>query len=156
MDFFCFSTSSFFFSFYCRWFKAVGLRLWCIFCFWNCGFFFPFYCRWFKAVRFRLWWIFCISWLPASFSLLLPLLLNPLVEALMDFFCFSTCSFFFHFIDFGLRASGSGYDGFFLFFDLELLLPFYCFWFKSVGFRLWWIFFLLWFGVSFSILLPLV
>ena len=72
---------------------------------------------------------------------------------------------------------------FFLFFDLELLLPFYCLWFKSVGFRLLDFFcFLIWsfffyfiafclspsglgydgffcfflFGASFSILLPLV
>ena len=54
----------------------------------------------------------------------------------MDFFCFLIWGFFFHFIAFGLSPSGLGYDGFFLFFDLELLLPFYCLWFKSVGFRL--------------------
>ena len=54
----------------------------------------------------------------------------------MDFFCFSTCSFFIHFIAFGLSPSGLGYDGSFLFFDLGLLFPFYCLWFKSGGFRL--------------------
>ena len=60
----------------------------------------------------------------------------------MDFSCFSNCSFFFHFIAFGLRPSGSRFDEFFLFFDLHLLFPFYCLWFKAVGFRLWWMFFL--------------
>ena len=75
----------------------------------------------------------------------------------MDFFCFSTCSFFFHFISFGLRPSGFGFDGFLdgfstcsfffhfipfglkplglgfdgflLFLEFLLLFPFYCLWF---------------------------
>ena len=55
---------------------------------------------------------------------------------MIDFFCFLIWSFFFHFIAFGSSPSGLGYDGFFLFFDSGLLFPFYCFWFKSVGFRL--------------------
>ena len=54
---------------------------------------------------------------------------------MMDFFCFLIWDFF-HFIALGLSPSGLGYDGFFLFFDLELVFPFYCLWFKSVGFRL--------------------
>ena len=53
----------------------------------------------------------------------------------MDFFCFLIWGFF-HFIAFGLSLSGLGYFGLFLFFDLGLLFAFYCFWFKSVGFRL--------------------
>ena len=53
-----------------------------------------------------------------------------------DFFCFLIRGFFFHFIAFGLSPSDLGYDGFFFFLDLEVLLPFYCLWFKSVGFRL--------------------
>ena len=75
---------------------------------------FPFYCVWFKSVGFRLWWIFL---------------------------CVLIWSFLFHFIAFGLSPSGLGYDGYFLFFDLGLFFPFYCVLFKSVGFRLWWIFF---------------
>ena len=54
----------------------------------------------------------------------------------MDFFCFLISGFFFCFIDFGLSPSSSGYEGFFLFVDLELLLPFFCLWFKPVGLRL--------------------
>ena len=54
----------------------------------------------------------------------------------MDFFCVLFWDFLFHFIAFGLSPSALGYVGFFLFFDLGLLFPFYCFWFKSVGFRL--------------------
>ena len=44
---------------------------------------------------------------------------------MMDFFCFLIWGFFFCFIDFGLSPSSSGYEGFFLFVDLELLLPFF-------------------------------
>ena len=86
----------------------------------------------------------------------------------MDFCCFLIWAVFFHFIAFGLRPSGLGYDGFFFFFDLGLLLPFFfafglspsclgydgfflffdlgllfpfhCLWFKSVGFSLCWFF----------------
>ena len=53
-----------------------------------------------------------------------------------DFFGFLTCSFFFHFLAFGLRTSGLFVDLFFLFCDLQLLFAFYCFWFKAVGFKL--------------------
>ena len=66
------------------------------------------------SVGFRLWWIFFV------FDL----------------------GLLFHFIAFGLSPSGLGYDGFF-FFDLGLLFTFYYLWFKSLGFRLWWIFFFL-------------
>ena len=59
----------------------------------------------------------------------------------MDFLCFLTCSYFFHFIAFGLKLSGFGFEGFFLFLDLQLLFAFYCLWFKAVGFRFSWIFF---------------
>ena len=63
----------------------------------------------------------------------------------MDFFCFSTFIFFFHFLAFGLRPSGLGFKAFF-FFELQLVFPFYCLRFKAVGFfRL---------AASFSILLP--
>ena len=55
---------------------------------------------------------------------------------MMDFFCFLIWGFFFHFNVFGLSPSGLGYDGFFLFFELGLLFPFYCLWFKPVEFRL--------------------
>ena len=36
----------------------------------------------------------------------------------MDFFCFSTSNLFFHFIAFGLRPWGSGFDGSFFVFRL--------------------------------------
>ena len=102
------------FPFYCLWFKSVWFRLWWIFLVFEVGIIFWFYCLWFKSVGFRVWWILF----------------------------FLNCSFFFHFIDFGLSRSGLGYDGFLMvFFDLGLLLQFYCLSFKSVGFRLWWIFF---------------
>ena len=52
------------------------------------------------------------------------------------FFCLLIWGFRFHFIAFGLSPSDLGYDGFFFFLDLEVLLPFYCLWFKSVGFKL--------------------
>ena len=55
---------------------------------------------------------------------------------MMDSFCFLIWDFFFHFIAFGLTPSGLSYDGFFLFVDLGLFFPFYCLWFKTVGFRL--------------------
>ena len=74
----------------------------------------------------------------------------------MDFFCFKTCSLFFRFIAFGLRVSGLGFEGFFLFLDLHLAFPFYCFLFKAVGFRFSWIFLVFRLATSFSILLPLV
>ena len=48
------------------------------------------------------------------------------------FFVFLIWGFFFHFIAFGLSPSGLGYERFFLFFDLGLLFPYYCLWFKPV------------------------
>ena len=157
MDFFCFSTFSFFFhfiayglrpsglgfdgfflffnlqlpfSFYCQWFNDVGFRLyWIFFSFFNLQLLFPFYCLWFKAVAFRLWWIFFV------FNL----------QLLFPFYCL-----------YGLRLSGLRFDGFFWFFHLQLLFPFYWLWFKAFGFRLWWIFFVFRLSVSFSILLPMV
>ena len=62
--------------------------------------------------------------------------------------------YYFHFIAFGL--SGLGIEGFFLFLDLQLLFPFYCFWPKAVGFRVSWIFFVFRLAASFSFLLPSV
>ena len=50
-------------------------------------------------------------------------------------FCVFFLGFFFYYIVFGLSPSGLGYNGFVLFLDLGLLFPFYCVWFKSVGFR---------------------
>ena len=68
---------------------------------------------------------------------------------MMDFFRFLIWVSFFHFIPFGLSPSGFGYDGFFLFFELGLLFPFYWLWFKSVGFRLWLFFLSFWFRTLF-------
>ena len=51
----------------------------------------------------------------------------------MDLFGFSTCSFFFHFVTFGLRPSGSGFDGSFWFFDLQLLFHFIAFGLRPSG-----------------------
>ena len=128
--FFCFLIWSFFFHFIAFGVSLSGLGYNWFFLFFDLGLLFPFHCLWIKSVGFRLWWIF---------------------------FVFLIWRFFFHFIAFGSSPSGLGYDGFFfLFFDLGLLFPFYCLWFNSVGFRLWWIFFVFWFGASFSILLPLV
>ena len=59
----------------------------------------------------------------------------------MDSFCIWPCSCFFHFIAFGLRLSGLGFEEFSLFSHLQLLFPFYCLRIKAVGFRLSWIFF---------------
>ena len=67
----------------------------------------------------------------------------------MDVFCLSTFSFFFHFIAYGLRLSGIGFDGFFLFFNLQLLFPFYCLWFKAVGYKLWCIYLVFYLAASF-------
>ena len=117
--------------FYCLWFKSVGFRLLCFFLlFFDLGLLFLFYCLWFKFVGFSGWCFIC---------------------------CFMIWGFFLHFIACGLSPSGLGCDRFFLFFDLELLSPFYCLSFKSVGFRLWRMFFLFFcFFASLSILLPLV
>ena len=73
-----------------------------------------------------------------------------------DFFCLLIRGFFFHFIAFGLSPSGLGFDGFFLFFDLELLFYFiaFCLSPSGLGYDGFFCFFL--FGASFSILLPLV
>ena len=182
MDFFCFFDLGLLLPFYLLWFKSVGLRLWWFsFCFLILGLFFhfiafglspsglgddgfflffdlrlllPFYCLWFKSVGFRLWWIFFLIW--GLFFHFIALVLSPSGLGYDDFVFFLFWGLFFHFIAFGLSLSGVGYDGFFLFFDLGNLLLFYCLWFKSVGFRIWWIFFVFWFGPSFSILLSLV
>ena len=156
MDFFCFLIWSFFFYFIAFGLSPSGLGYEGFFLFFDLGLLFPYYCLWFKTVELRLWRIFFVFWFGASFAILLPLVWARRVKAMKDFFCLLIRGFFFHFIAFGLSPSGLGYDGFFLFFDLELLLLLYCLWFKSVGFRLWRIFFVFWFGASFSILLPLV
>ena len=57
---------------------------------------------------------------------------------------------------FGLRLSGLGFLGFFLFLDLQLLFQFYYLWFKAVGFRFSWILLVFRLAASFSILLSLV
>ena len=129
MDFFCFSTCSFFFHF-------IGLCL--------------------KAVGLRLWWIFFFFRLSATFPILFALVWGRRVLFFMDCFCFSTCSFFSHFIGVRLWPSGSGFDGFLLFFDLQLLFLFHWFWLKAVGFRLWWISFVFRLAASFPISLVLV
>ena len=71
----------------------------------------------------------------------------------MDFFCVLVWGFFLHFNASGLSPSGLSYDGYFVFFDFGLFLPIYSFWFKSVGFKVCWIFFVFLFWSSFSILL---
>ena len=109
MDLFGFSTCSFFFHFIALGLRPSGLGFHVFFFVFRLAASFSVYCLWFKAVGFGL---SCI------------------------FFCFSTSSFFIRFIAFGLRPSGLGFDGFFVFFDLQLLFPFYCLWFKAVGFRL--------------------
>ena len=156
MDFFCFLIWSFFFYFIAFGLSPSGLGYEGFFLFFDFGLLFPYYCLWFKTVELRLWRIFFVFWFGASFAILLPLVWARRVKAMKDFFCLLIRGFFFHFIAFDLSPSGLGYDGFVLFFDFELLFPFYCVWFKSVGFRQWSIFFVLWFGASFSILLPLV
>ena len=108
---FFFSTCSFFSHFIGFGLRPSGSFLDAFF-FFDLQLLFPFYCLWFKAVGFRLQWIFC----------------------------FSTCSFFSHFITISLRPSCSGFDRFFLFFDLQPLFCFFSLWFKAVGFSLWWIF----------------
>ena len=74
----------------------------------------------------------------------------------MDLFGFSTCSFFFHFIAFGLRPSGLGFHVFFLFFDLQLLSPFYCLGLRPSGLGFHVFFFVFRLPASLSVLLPLV
>ena len=116
------------FSFYCLWFKAVGLGFDGFFLFFNLQLVFKYYCLWFKVVGYRLRWIF---------------------------FSFSTCSFLYHFIAYGLRLSGLGFHGFFFFFQLaasfSILLPMV----SGCRFRLWFFFFFT-FQLLFSILLPMV
>ena len=88
---------------------------------------FPFYCLRFKVVGFRVRNIFFVFRLAASFSISLPLVEGRRVSVFMDFFCFLNCSFFFHFIAFGLRLWGLGFEGFFFVFRLaasfSVLLP---------------------------------
>ena len=156
MDFFCFSTCSF-----CSHFIGFGLRPSGSFLDWFFSFFdLPLFSH-FIGFGLRppgsgLDGCFFVFRLAASFPILLPLVKGRRVQALMDFFLFSTCSFFFQFIAFGFRPSGSSFDRFCLFFDLHLLFPFYCLCFKAVGFSLWRFFFLFWFVASFPILLALL
>ena len=137
IDFFLFFNLQRLFAFYCLWFRTLGFMVrWIFFCFLTSSVFlhfiafglrpsglgpidfffffgflrlFAFYCLWFKALGFRLQWIFL---------------------------CFLTGSVFLHLIAFGLRPSGLGSDGFFLFFDFHRVFAFYCPWFKALGFRL--------------------
>ena len=147
--FFCFSTCSFFsyfsafrlrlsgsgfdwFSlffdlqlllpFYWLWLKPSGSGFDGFYLFFNLLLLFPFYWLWFKAVWFFPWWIFFVFPLAASFPILVRFVWGRRVQALMDFLCFSTCSFFSHFIAFGLNPSGLGFDGFF-FFRLPVFFP---------------------------------
>ena len=136
MDLFGFSTCSFFFHFISFGLRPSGSGFDGSFWFFDLQLLFPFYCLWFKAVGFRLSCIFFVFRLAASFSVLLPWFKAVGFGLSCIFFCFSTSSFFIRFIAFGLRPSGLGFDGFFVFFDLQLLFPFYCLWFKAVGFRL--------------------
>ena len=164
MEFFCVFFLGFFFYYIVFGLSPSGLGYNGFVLFLDLGLLFPYYCLWFKTVELRLWRIFFVFWFGASFAILLPLVWARRVKAMMVFFCFLICGFFFHFIVFGLIPSGLGYngffcfliwgffihfiafgsspsglryDGFFLFFDLGLLFPFYCLWFNSVGFRLW-------------------
>ena len=127
--FFCLLIWSFFFHFIAFGLSPSGLGYDGLFLFFDLGLLFLFYWFWFKPVEFRVWRIFFVCWFGASSSFFLPLVYTRRVKAMMVFF---------------------------LFFDLGLFFPFYCFRFKSVGFRLWRNFFVFWFGASFSILLPLV
>ena len=129
MDYSSFSTCKPFFHFIGYSLRLSGLGFNGFFLFLNLQLLLPLYCLFFKAVGFRIWWFF---------------------------FCFSTCFFFFYFIAYGLRPSGLGFDGLFLFSDLLLLCPFIWLWFKAVGFRLWWLFFVFQLTACFSILLPMV
>ena len=157
MDIFCFLIWVFFFHFIAFGLSPSGLGYDGFFLFFDLGLLFPFYCLWFKSLGHRLWWFFFfVFWFGASSSMLLNLFESVGIRLWYISFFFLIWRLFFHFIAFGLSPSGLGYDGFFLFFDLWILLPFYCLWFKSVGFRLWWIFFVFGFGASSSILLPLV
>ena len=156
MDFYGFSTYSFFFRFNAYGLRLSGLGFDGFFLFFNLLLLFPFHCPWSKAVGFRLWWIFLFFAFQLLF-LFYCLCFNVFAFRLWwIFFFFSTCSFFLHFIAYGLRLSGSGFDGFFLFFNLQHLFAFYCVWFKAVGLALWWIFFVLQLAACFSILLPFV
>ena len=112
--FFLFLSWGFFFHFVAFGLISSGLGYDGYFRFFDLGLLFPFFCLWFKFVGCRL---------------------------LFTFLVFSIWRFFFHFICFGLRPSGLGYDGFYLCFHLGLLFPFYSLRFKSVCFRLWWFFF---------------
>ena len=116
MDVFFFLTSTFFCHFVAFGLRPSGSGFDGFFLFFDFQLLFLFHWFLLTAVLFRLWRILFFA---------------------------STCSFFSHFIGFGLRLSGSFLDRFFLFFDLQLLSPFYFLWFKAVGLSLWWIF--IWF-----------
>ena len=156
MDFCYFLIWAFFFHFIAFGLSPPGLGYDGYFLFFDLGLLFPFYCLWFKSVGFRLWWIFFSFLFCGFFFHFIAFGLSPSGLGYDGFFSFFIWVFFFHFIPFGWSPSDLGYDGFFLFFGLGLLFPFYCLWFKSVGYRLWWIFFVFWFRASSSILLPLV
>ena len=128
-DFFCFFIWSFFFHFIAFGVSLSGLGYNWFFLFFDLGLLFPFHYLWIRSVGLRLWWIFFLF-----FDL----------EFLLPFYCL------------WLKSVGFRLGWIFLFFGLELLFPFHYLWIRSVGFRLWWIFFFVfWFGVSFSISLPL-
>ena len=115
----------------------------------------PFYCLSFKSVGFRLWWFFFVLLIWGLFFHFITFGLSPSRLGYDGFFfVFLIWGFFFHFIAFGLSPSGLGYDGFLLFLSWGFFFIL-CLWFKSVGLRLLWGFFVFWFGACFSILLPL-
>ena len=155
--FFCFLIWSFLFHFIGFGLTPSGLGYDGFFLFFDLVLVFPFYCLWFKSFGFRLWWIVLVFFIWGLFCHFIAHGLSPSGLGYDGFF-FLIWGFLFHFIAFGLSRSCLGYHLiFFCFFDFGLLFPFYCFWFKSVGFRLWWMFFVFfWFVASFSILLPLV
>ena len=74
----------------------------------------------------------------------------------MDFFCFSTCSFFFHFIAVGFRPSGLGFDGFFCFSTCNFFFHFIALGLRHSGSGFDSCFFFFSLAASFSILLLLV
>ena len=74
----------------------------------------------------------------------------------MDFFCFLACSFFFHFIAFGLCPSGLGFEGFFYFQTCSFFFHFIAFGLSLSGSRFVGFFFVSRLAASFSIVFPLV
>ena len=74
----------------------------------------------------------------------------------MEFFCFSTCSFFFHSIALGLRSSGLLFDAFFCFSTCTFFLNVIAFSLRPLGSGFDGFFFVFRLAASFSILLNLV